>query len=661
MKSILLISLLLFSIGGISQHKSKSVDSLLWAIQHATKPDSNKVNLLLQLGDAYQNDENDLLSAKQFYTQAGSLSRKIGYQAGILEYIFDYSDALVQQGIYDSSLSLNQEAKRLAIQTKDSSRLVRANFNIGVSYSGLENYPEAIGYFLRAADYYEKKSKMDKVGMCDNELSILFRQTKDYEKAVFYGKRAIELYRKYRTEEKVSIPLQNLSVVYQSMHQTEKAKPLLDEALAINKKYGIEYGELNVLINLVDLNFHQNEPANYLKDVNRILYLSRKMEDKESECDGLLDAAIFYMRNNQLAIAQIKADSALEIANASNLKSLKQSSYMVLSHIAYAAHEYSKALKYDDHADLAQEEAIAEDINRNVAELQTKYETAKKETQIQHLKTEQQLQELTIQKKRTYNTLMIMIIIALLVIGLLFYRNYKRKQSLLLAEQELQQQKIVALEQEKQLMATEAVLQGQEEERSRLAKDLHDGLGGILSGAKYSLNNMKDNAIITPESAAAFERTMTIIDQSISELRRVAHNMTPERLVNQSLSDALADVFAQFSGSSALDINYHLFGFEHLELDNSVKVTVYRIIQELLNNIVKHAAAQNVIVQLIAKDNKIGITVEDNGKGFDTELLDNAKGIGYKNIQSRLSYLKGKIDIQSKVGQGTSVYLEIPF
>jgi signal transduction histidine kinase len=96
------------------------------------------------------------------------------------------------------------------------------------------------------------------------------------------------------------------------------------------------------------------------------------------------------------------------------------------------------------------------------------------------------------------------------------------------------------------------------------------------------------------------------------------------------------------------------------DIDSSTKVTVYRVVQELLNNIIKHALASNVIVQVIAKDGSLHVTVEDNGKGFDTALLESVEGIGYKNIRSRIDYLKGRIDIQSQAGKGTSVYIEIP-
>jgi signal transduction histidine kinase len=395
-------------------------------------------------------------------------------------------------------------------------------------------------------------------------------------------------------------------------------------------------------------------------DIDRILYLSRRLKIDEGLCDGQLDMAQYYLWKDQIDKADNYADSALQIASRMNSNDLKRECFFMVSHIAYAGYQYKRAMQFDEQIDLTQEAINTASINRSLIELQTKYQTEKKTAQIRQLQARQQLQKLSIEKKRIYIGVLVVVLMALFIIGLLYYRSHERKQKLLLAEQQLQQQKIDVLEQEKLLLATEAVLKGQDEERNRLAKDLHDELGGILSSAKYSLSDMKENIIITPDNALAFERTMGILDKSISELRRVAHNMMPESLMRQTLSEALNDVCNQVSSSTAVSIDYRDYGMNEADIDSSTKVTVYRVVQELLNNIIKHALASNVIVQVIAKDGSLHVTVEDNGKGFDTALLESVEGIGYKNIRSRIDYLKGRIDIQSQAGKGTSVYIEIP-
>jgi len=222
----------------------------------------------------------------------------------------------------------------------------------------------------------------------------------------------------------------------------------------------------------------------------------------------------------------------------------------------------------------------------------------------------------------------------------------------------LQQQRIRELEKDKQLVAVDSMLKGQEEERTRLAKDLHDGLGGMLSGVKFSLMNVKTNLIINHENVVMFERSLDMLDTSIQELRRVAHNMMPEALVKFGLDEALKDYCTNINNSGILQVNYQSFGMDE-RLESNTEIIVYRIVQELFANIFKHAEATEVIVQLLKEGNRLSIAVEDNGKGFNPEELAEGKGAGWPNIHSRVDYLKGKLDLHSEKGKGTSVNIEL--
>jgi two-component system, NarL family, sensor kinase len=290
-------------------------------------------------------------------------------------------------------------------------------------------------------------------------------------------------------------------------------------------------------------------------------------------------------------------------------------------------------------------------VNRRLL-LDARFETGKKENLITQLEAEKKIQQLTISKKNFLNYILIGSAATILVISLLGYRNYLQKQK-------LQQQRINELETEKKLMATEAVLKGEEQERTRLARDLHDGLGGMLSGIKYSMNNMKGNLILTPENAQAFERSMDMLDSSIQEMRRVAHNMMPEALVKFGLDTALKDFCNEVNKSGALKVNYQSIGLENVLIEQTTAITLYRIVQELINNTMKHAASTTAIVQVSRTEKEISITVEDDGKGFDTGILKTPSGMGWNNIRSRVEYLKGKMDVRSAPGNGTSVHIEL--
>jgi signal transduction histidine kinase len=269
------------------------------------------------------------------------------------------------------------------------------------------------------------------------------------------------------------------------------------------------------------------------------------------------------------------------------------------------------------------------------------------------LQAEKEIQNLQLRQKSILNYILIGSAVSLAIISLLSYRNYKSRQK-------LQQQRITELETEKQLTATEAILKGEEKERSRLAQDLHDGLGGMLSGIKYSLNNMKENLIMTPGDAQAFEHSINMLDNSISEMRRVAHNLMPENLLKFGLAAAIQDYCSEIQLNGMLQVHSQYIGLKDKAIDQSLSVTVYRITQELLNNVIKHAGATQAIVQIGVTESQLTITAEDNGKGLADEAIKTATGIGWKNIYSRVNYHKGSISIQSQPDKGTSVFIEFP-
>ena len=295
--------------------------------------------------------------------------------------------------------------------------------------------------------------------------------------------------------------------------------------------------------------------------------------------------------------------------------------------------------------------------SEKIAEAEARYQNEKKQKEIIQLQKDKEIQSLSIKQKSTLNYILVGSLAALLIVGFLSYRNIRHRQQLAKQQDELQQQQIRELEKDKQLVAVDSLLKGQEEERSRLAKDLHDGLGGLLSGVKFSISNMKDNLVMTPDNMAVFERSLDMIDTSIKELRRVAHNMMPEMLTKFGLDEALKEYCNTINATKLITVKYQSHGME-ARLDKSVEIIIYRIIQELLNNTMKHAAATETFVQVIREGNRLNVVVEDNGKGFDSNLDSNNIGAGLTNVRSRVDYLKGQLAIHAKQGKGTLVNIE---
>lgn len=366
--------------------------------------------------------------------------------------------------------------------------------------------------------------------------------------------------------------------------------------------------------------------------------------NSEYECLQCINNAYNSFLKKKFPLAEQQLLECMKIAKADSLDDRLLTIYITLSKLKFATLDFAAGNFYEAKWDSLDQKQFYDELSEYEADLEKKYETEKKSAKIS-------LQETQLRQRSIVNYLLAGAGVSLLAISLLGYRTYSQKQK-------LQQQRINELETEKQLMATEAVLKGEEKERSRLAKDLHDGLGGMLSGIKYSFNSMKQNLVMTPENQQAFERSMDMLDSSIKEMRRVAHNMMPESLVKFGLDTALKDFCHDINQSGALKVNYQSIGLENKQLDQTTAITVYRIVQELISNTMKHAAAQTAIVQVSASGQQLSVTVEDDGKGFDTSILKRVQGMGWSNIQHRVDFLKGKLDVDSQPGKGTSVQME---
>jgi signal transduction histidine kinase len=199
------------------------------------------------------------------------------------------------------------------------------------------------------------------------------------------------------------------------------------------------------------------------------------------------------------------------------------------------------------------------------------------------------------------------------------------------------------------------MLQGEERERRRVAGDLHDGLGGMLAGVKMNLTGL--SAAPAAGNGSELHKVIGQLDSSISELRRIARNMMPEALLKFGLDIALKDLCGSMM-TEAVKIGYQSFGIES-SIPQDTQVTIYRIVQELLTNATRHAHASNILVQCSQNGDTFLVTIEDNGKGFDTALASRAKGIGLGNVKRRVDYLHGNMEIISAENEGTTINIEL--
>jgi two-component system NarL family sensor kinase len=624
----------------------------LFAILKHSQQDSAKVLALIDIG--YDVADRNPDSAISYYNQAYTLAKRINYTKGIFKYYACYGNILSMRGNFAQALDVSMKQVALAESSNDTRLIGAAYNNIAGSYTDLGNIDKALEYYLKAINIYEVRNDQKHLAaVYGNLLGIFSSVGHSPAKALKYGLKAIEISRANKDNGVLQEALLNVSYVYIKLSKIKEATGTITEAIAISRQQ-------NDKVFLVDELIAYSKILAAEGSYNQLKANADEVGSKSGIAYAPYFLALYYFGQKDNKQAQTYAGKSLTLARAGDMIELKISLYSLLSDIALASGNMVQYNNYRLQSDTLNEKFHSDITIKNLQEFEAKYNLSKKEAQIDMLNSQQQIQKLTLQRRMFYIIGLFILVLILLVLGWMVRNNSERKNKLLLSEKELREHHNKTLQKEKELLSTQSLLQGQERERSRLAKDLHDGLGGILTGTKYSLSNMKQNMIITAENAAAFEKTMNMLDQSITELRRVAHNMMPESLLKLSLNDALEEYCNQISNSGALKVTYQSFDMDDMAATGTVNIAVYRVVQELINNVVKHAGAKSAIVQVTFKEDVLGITVEDDGKGIDMQELAMAEGMGYRNIKSRIDFLNGNIDIQSEKGKGTSVLIKIP-
>ncbi len=500
-----------------------------------TIPDTVRALSMMRIAINYEGI--DTAKAAKAYKEgiAFAVGKKLNFLAGR---IYDnQSVLLINRGFY----AMARASLDSAMYYLDHSDHPDALFRKGSVYNGLANvaryendYKKSIEYQLMNAGILEKMDRPAHLLNSYLNISNFYKEMNEFPKQEEYARKALSIAGKTGRKEHYFKSYMYIVFALNMQNEYEKAKPFLDSS----KIYYSESESYEVLV------------AYHL--IAGLLYMNLNLLDsaKETLTKGLSIAerfkSVFSINQSRMQLGRVltmqkkfvEAERLL-LSVLEDVKATKEASQLNIAHdylsrLYEESGNYKSALKYyKEHKEIS--DSISSEQNKQYASgLEVKYETEKKESRIIQLEADQKIQQLSIRQKNILNYILIGGAVTILIISLLSYRTYRQKQK-------LQQQRIADLEKEKLLAATEAVLKGEEQERTRLAKDLHDGLGGMLSGIKYSFQTMKGNLVMTPENHQAFERSMDMLDSSIKEMRRVAHNMMPEALVKFGLDTALKD------------------------------------------------------------------------------------------------------------------------
>lgn len=651
----------------LSWKLKKSKDSI--AINYALEAlrISKKEQFYKGISDAYNRlgiiskNRKELSDAKRYYENALKVDKK-------QQYIYGIARANNQLGIiykrekntikaleyYLSSLSAFEKAKKY----KQASKVAR---NIGALYLSYQAYKKALEYHLQELEYSLLAKDNTLIANSYKRLGELNRIQKNHKEALNYLKKAEQLYRNQKNEKQLTNVLIEIATTYDYLNNDSLSMQTFDKIADRIQKHKV--GDIAT--------FHHNLATLYKKldqhDSAKYHYKNAiKIYTQNADTLRLFktynNLGNLYQDIQQYAKALQYLQNSLTLQKQTKDSLFLGKTYSSLSKVYHRLQNHQKAYVYKDSAYNIRKIEYAKIKKAD------RYEVAyiNEKRALEKVNSEKVIAEEKTEKARLQ---VIVLLVSLLLLSILFFyitRVRKLKQQKLIAayEKEQQEQQIQELINKQEMKAIYAMISGQEAERKRIAQDLHDNLGSKLSLVKIHYQSVEDNLEnIDITTKQDYEKANELLDEACKSVREISHNMLSGTLSKFGLMPALKELKQTIETACNkqqrhevhIELTSHKFDDR---LDNSMEIEIYRIIQELLNNIIKHAKATHVAIQILKRNTEVNIIVEDNGIGFDTST--EYQGFGLKTIQSRIAKMQGTCNIDSGKGSGTTVTIDIP-
>lgn len=574
---------------------------------------------------------------------------------------------------YDSVGYFAAEMDSLAAEAS-AEELAMSDITNAVWLRSKPRYRQAMQRYRHALKMLENSNADTLKGQAECGLGFCYRQTGQMDSAFFYFFKGLHTYEKSRNEEGQAGTLASIGETYQQMGQLDTAYKYAQQSIRLCQNNTGSFTYLIALHSLaniygekgmIDSALALDQSGIHISDSIRKPFLKSTFYDNKGLCfreKGLTDSSYFYFRQciaidsatgnlkqmgdsylNLASLAMFEKENpkAIQFLNRS-LELSRKAEYIpgmtgaweYLSSIYQEAGDNEKALAFKDSVFYNYKKNNKKERMAMILELEAVYNSEKKEEQIAS-----QQAELKQQKLITTGTILISVL--LLLLGVSYYRRLRQKKT-----DELQ-----AEIRKQEELATIAVFEKEQNERMRIARDMHDSLGQMLAVTKMQITSIP-NADTKPAA--------DLIDKTIRELRSITHNLIPEEL-NFGLVKAISEICEQISSGGktkaefTAEANLHSFHFS-----DSLSISVYRIVQEITGNMLRHAEAGLIRISLDMRENVFICTISDNGKGMDTLQFSESDGIGWRNVQARVRLLNGSMQVESEKGKGTSVEIKIP-
>lgn len=525
----------------------------------------------------------------------------------------------------------------------------------------LGNYDKSLEYYSRAKQYFQILGDSFNVSKTQHSIG------KKYMKTGFYNESESLLTSLLKKPYAENYP-QNKSWILYELAEISKLKgdhytalQLLEDSKNVNQFGGDTLLEAKYSIGRIDAFIVLNELDSALISAFRAFQVSNQLNNFELVAD-----ALFYIGHiNELkgdyknAIKYLlKSESLIPVKDYDNNR---KKIYERLANSFEAIQDYKSALFYKKKYTVLNDSILNQSRIESISNLALKYGTREKESNIKLLEIDKQYAELrNKQQRRALYFLAGGLVLALAFLYFLkrFYDQRITTTNIINQQkEEINQRKIKELEDEIKIASMHSVIEGQEIERERIAKELHDSLGGLLSTVKLQIDNAR--LVANGNNAIDYDRAHQLLDTAVEEVRTISRNLQPVSLKKLGLVAAIKDLINRFDSENSPEIYFQYYNIPS-QMDKMLSLTVYRIVQELLTNSLKHAKANEILIQINLEDDDLVLQYEDDGVGYDPNLIVK-KGMGLENIKSRVNYLHGSLSVDTEPGAGLSVLIRLKY
>jgi len=669
------------------------------------------------LGIFYMNFSN-MEKALSYFKETEALEKKYHREAMLSKLYSNMGNLYSDWNKSTEAIAYYNKAIEIGLKYNNKKSVGIVYNNLGTEYIQNGNLLKATEYLLKGIAIREEINDQKGIGSMSLNLSVLYKELKKYEDAFTFGNNAIAIYNKLGLPVEVGKVYVNFGLIANRQKNYVLAEKYFNDAMNLFKGTTYTRGLSAVYSNLGLVLKNQNKLKEALANYQASYQLSLNNKDKKAQAITLTELGDLAMMTKDFTASEDYLLQALKIAQDIKYLELEKDANETLATLYKEKGEYEKAYTHQVKFNGISDSMLSKDKIKIIEDIKAKYETEKKELKINLLSKSDSIKSLQIENQRIdivdnllnisnqklaisiadlqlkengltikskeeiilqnkldaqqkeqriaqlgnekkikelelikkNNTIVGILVFTLLLAlsGYLFYQHKQTKQQALLQKEIFKQQDL----------AMQGILEAEEKERKRIASDLHDGVGQLMSAAWLNLKAFNEQANLTGEGRQLFDKSLVLVDESCKEVRSVSHNMMPNALLKKGLVNAVREFIQQLSGNK-LSINLQTGGLQK-SIPNHVEMVLYRVIQESVNNVIKHADAGNLDISINQEAGEIDVMIEDNGKGFDAGKPDITDGIGLNNIKNRVQYLKGTVEWNTAPGKGTLVAIHIP-